>query len=152
MGVASRCGGADWQRHAAGKTKPVEEEARRGEGDGEPEQDREAASSTAFFRFEDVESKHAIDFRLITAVGRVLFEPCQNIGIQTNSHRLLQGPIQVAPSRMHPVFYRRLRNVSGINLIIRQRRQLGQLFQFRSAKVLPAHKVSFPVGSLSVRR
>jgi len=77
-----------------------------------------AGLCSPLLRVRNVSTKYPVDFRLIAARG-VFFEPADNIGIQSYSHRLLDRTIKVASASMPPVFRWCFRNIGGVDALIR---------------------------------
>src|SRR5665213_426602 len=58
-------------------------------------------------------------------------EPIQHVGVHASGDLLLYGPVEASPDASHPRLVRQLRNVAGVDRLVRQRRQLGQVLALR---------------------
>src|SRR5208282_3617433 len=87
-------------------------------------------------------AQELIDASLIAAAFGL--EPGENIGVETNSHRLLYRAIKFADNGPAPI--RNLPDVRGVNLRVRQCGQRGKLIlQFLAPG---SHRLSFPAAWL----
>jgi hypothetical protein len=89
-------------------------------------------------------AKDAVDLGLITPVRGVFLEPSNNVGVQPDCHRSLDGT-----AALRRVLDRRFGNIHNVDLTVGQRRDLDELVQLCVAHGFP-HS-SNPILILRVR-
>lgn len=92
-------------------------------------------------------SEQTVGFRLIA--GPVLFQPLDHIGIQPHRNRPLYRPIKAATKSPSHLLFCKLRNITGVDLIVLNRGHRPNLSS-TLLRCQPLHRIFFPLGLLFV--